>query len=353
MTLDASRPVRQGEELDLARLSAWMKANGLPADDLAQEQFPRGHSNLTYLVRAGGRELVLRRPPVGSKVKTAHDMGREARILLRLHPVFPLAPRVVAVCDDLSVLGAPFYLMERIRGVILRGPEPRGVSVSKDDARGLGRSFARTMAALHAVDFRAAGLEGKPEGYVRRQVEGWTKRWQDARTEDVPDVEEIARWLAARVPAESAAAFIHNDFKYDNLVLDPADLTRVVGVLDWEMSTVGDPLMDLGTALGYWVEESDPEALKAFAFGPTFVPGSLTRAQVVEEYAAAAGRAVPEMLFYYCFALFKTAVVAQQIYKRYVEGLTRDERFGAFGLGVRLLAQAAVTAASHGRLNTG
>jgi len=348
VSVDAPRTVRPGEELDLGRLATWMRAQGLPTDGLSQEQFPRGHSNLTYLVRAGGREMVLRRPPFGSKVRSAHDMGREARILLKLQPVFPLAPRVVAVCDDVSVLGAPFYLMERLRGVILRGPEPRGVNLAPLQAREIGISFARTLAALHAVDFRAAGLEGKPQGYVRRQVEGWTKRWQDARTADVPEVEQIARWLDERIPAESGAAFIHNDFKYDNLVLDPADLTRVVGVLDWEMSTVGDPLMDLGTALGYWVEEGDPEPLKALAFGPTLLPGSLTRAQVAEEYARAAGRDLPPMLFYSCFALFKTAVVLQQIYKRYVEGLTRDERFGGLGIAVTLLARTAVEAAARG-----
>ena len=348
MSVDAPRTVRPGEELDLGRLATWMRAQGLPTDGLSQEQFPRGHSNLTYLVRAGGREMVLRRPPFGSKVRSAHDMGREARILLKLQPVFPLAPRVVAVCDDVSVLGAPFYLMERLRGVILRGLEPRGVDLTPLQAREIGVSFARTLAALHAVDFRAAGLEGKPQGYVRRQVEGWTKRWQDARTADVPEVEQIARWLDERIPAESGAAFIHNDFKYDNLVLDPADLTRVVGVLDWEMSTVGDPLMDLGTALGYWVEEGDPEPLKALAFGPTLLPGSLTRAQVAEEYARAAGRDLPPMLFYSCFALFKTAVVLQQIYKRYVEGLTRDERFGGLGIAVTLLARTAVEAAARG-----
>jgi aminoglycoside phosphotransferase (APT) family kinase protein len=349
VTVDAPRAVRQGEELDLARLLDWMRAQGLPAGELSQEQFPKGHSNLTYLVRAGSHEYVLRRPPAGSKVKSAHDMGREARILEKLQAVFPLAPRVVAVCDDASVLGVPFYLMERLRGIILRGPDPR-VPVSVEQARGLGVSFARTLAALHAVDFRAAGLAGKPEGYVRRQVEGWTRRWQDARTDDVQDVEQMASWLAERMPREAGAAFVHNDFKYDNLVLDPADLTRVVGVLDWEMSTVGDPLMDLGTALGYWVEEGDAEPVRAFAFGPTFLPGSLTRAQVVEEYARAARREVPDMLFYYCFALFKTAVVAQQIYKRYVQGLTRDERFASFGLGVQILARAAAEAATRGRV---
>jgi aminoglycoside phosphotransferase (APT) family kinase protein len=348
---DAAKEVRAGEELDVARIAEWMERQGsglqAPGSRLAVQQFPKGHSNLTYLITAGEREWVLRRPPVGSKVATAHDMGREARILMKLHPVFPLAPKVVAVCDDSSVLGAPFYLMERVRGAILRGPAPK-VDLSSSQVRALGLAFVQTLVALHAVDYESAGLSGKPQGYVRRQVEGWTRRWQDARTEEVPDVDQIARWLAERIPPERSAAFIHNDYKYDNLVLDPDDPARVVGVLDWEMSTVGDPLMDLGTALGYWVEAGDAEPLKAFAFGPTFLPGSLTRAEIVAEYGRLSGRDVSGMLFYACFALFKTAVVAQQIYKRYLEGLTHDERFAGFGIGVQILARAAVEAAERG-----
>jgi aminoglycoside phosphotransferase (APT) family kinase protein len=242
------------------------------------------------------------------------------------------------------VLGAPFYLMERIRGAILRGPAPREAPA---DASQLCGAFVQTLASLHAVDWRAAGLEGKPEGFVRRQVEGWTRRWHDAKTEEVADADSTAAWLAERIPAERGAAFIHNDFKYDNIVLTE-DFSRVVGVLDWELSAVGDPLMDLGTSLGYWVEEGDPEPLKAFAFGPTFLPGSYSRARVVEEYARVSGRDVSGMLFYYVFALFKIAVIAQQIYKRYVQGLTKDERFAALGIGVQLLSRAAVEAVARG-----
>jgi len=345
MTLDGPRTVRAGEELDLARLGEWLRSQQLPWQELSQQQFPRGHSNLTYLLNAGGRQFVLRRPPAGSKVRTAHDMAREARILLKLHPVFPLAPKVVALCDDPAVLGAPFYLMERIQGSILRGPSPREAPADASDLCG---AFVRTLASLHAVDFRAAGLEGKPEGFVRRQVPGWIKRWHDAATSEGQEVDAIARWLAERLPPERGAAFIHNDFKYDNVVLTE-DFSRVVGVLDWEMSTVGDPLMDLGTSLGYWVEEGDSEPMKMFAFGPTFLPGSFSRARLVEEYGRLTGREVSSMLFYYCFALFKLAVIAQQIYKRYVEGLTKDERFAALGLGVQMLARAAVEAADRGK----
>jgi aminoglycoside phosphotransferase (APT) family kinase protein len=344
---DAPREVREGEELDLAALANWLRSQNLPWQSLSQQQFPRGHSNLTYLVRVGDRELVLRRPPFGSKVKSAHDMGREGKILQKLHPVFPLAPKVVALCEDPSVLGAPFYLMEPIRGSILRGPAPKE-RPTPEETRALCGALVRTLASLHAVDWRAADLPGKPDGFVQRQVEGWTKRWHDAKTEEVPDADAVACWLAEHIPAGSGAAFIHNDYKHDNLVLSAQDATRIVGVLDWEMATAGDPLMDLGTTVGYWVEETDPEPLKAFAFGPTFIPGSYTRAEVIEEYARATGRDVSKMLFYSVFALFKIAVIGQQIYKRFVEGKTHDERFAALGMGVALLSRAATEAIARG-----
>ena len=347
MQTDAPREVRHGEELDLVKLGEWLKSQNLPWQPLSQQQFPRGHSNLTYLVRVGDRELVLRRPPFGSKVKHAHDMGREGKILQKMHPVFPLAPKVVALCEDPEVLGSPFYLMEPIHGSILRGPNPKE-RPTPEQTRALSKALVHTLASLHAVDWRAAGLEGKPEGFVRRQVEGWTKRWHDAKTEEVPVADEVAKWLNERIPPESGHAFIHNDFKHDNLVLSSEDSTRVIGVLDWEMATAGDPLMDLGTTLGYWVEETDPEPLKAFAFGPTFIPGSYTRAEVIDEYAKASGRDVSGMLFYSVFALFKIAVIGQQIYKRFVEGKTTDERFARLGMGVWLLCNAATEAIARG-----
>jgi aminoglycoside phosphotransferase (APT) family kinase protein len=280
-------------------------------------------------------------------VKTAHDMGREAQILEKLHPVFPLAPRIVARCDDPAVLGAPFYLMERIHGVILR--RASAPDFTPEQMSALCASFVRTLAALHGTDWRAAGLEGKPEGFARRQVEGWTKRWQDAKTEEIPDLDAVARWLGERIPTSGGAAFIHNDYKFDNLVLSPDEPSRIIGVLDWEMATAGDPLMDLGTALGYWVEETDAEPLKAFSFGPTFAPGTYTRARLVDEYARLTGRDVSGILFYSVFALFKIAVILQQIYKRFLEGKTHDERFAALGMGVQLLTVAATDAIARGR----
>ncbi|HVR72238.1 MAG TPA: phosphotransferase [Vicinamibacteria bacterium] len=350
--IDGPQAVRPGEELDLARLAPYLREIlGRPGARVEVEQFRGGHSNLTYLVRVDGREAVLRRPPFGSTVKSAHDMGREFRILSRLAPAYARAPKVIAFCEDESILGAPFYLMERVRGVILRRQPAPGLVLDERAARRLSEAAIDGLADLHAVDPRAVGLGdlGKPEGYCQRQVSGWTRRYRDAQTDDIPDMEAVAAWLAANLPPDGPGCLIHNDYKYDNLVLDPADLTRIVGVLDWEMSTLGDPLMDLGTTLCYWVEAADPEPLRATAFGPTAAPGSLTRAELVERYADRTGRSVSDITFYYGFGLFKTAVVAQQIYSRYRQGLTRDERFARLIESVRLLAGQAQRQSSTAR----
>src|ERR1044071_2045810 len=252
--LDNPRSVRDGEQLDAAKLLAYLRSK-LPGLDGAVEvkQFPAGFSNLTYLWRVGEQEFVLRRPPFGAKIKTAHDMNREFLILSRLYPVFPKVPRPVLYCEDETILGAPFYLMERVRGVILRAQPPEGLELSPQTMRRLSESFVRNFVEIHAVDYAAAGLGelGRPEGYVARQIEGWTKRFFDARTDEAAEVEALAGWLAANAPRDSGAALIHNDYKYDNVVFAPDRLDSIVAVLDWEMATVGDPLMDLGTALGY------------------------------------------------------------------------------------------------------
>lgn len=309
---------------------------------LAVSQFPSGHSNLTYLVRLGNREMVLRRPPFGSQVKTAHDMGREYRVLVKLHAAYPEAPRVLLFCDDVSIVGSPFYLMERIQGIILRKDPPEIRSFTPDIARRLSESFLDNLARLHDLDYQAIGLGdlGKPQGYLQRQVRGWIERYHASRTHDLPEVPRISDWLNQRIPAATQAALIHNDYKYDNLVLDPADLTRVVGVLDWEMSTIGDPLSDLGTALAYWVDANDPEELQSIRTSPSNYPGSLTRAEFAERYARITGRDVSSMAFYLAFARFKVAVIYQQIYYRYQQGLTRDPRFAALPEKVNTLMRA-------------
>jgi len=357
---DRTKAIRAGEELDTTKLEAHLTRElaGKLEPPFVVEQFPSGHSNLTYLVRARSpdgqeRELVLRRPPFGNRVKSAHDMGREHRVLSALHPVFPKAPRPVLFVEDEAVIGAPFYLMERIPGIILRRKLQAGFSLEPVMHSALVDAFVDTLVELHELPYEKIGLEafGKPSGYVERQVSGWTKRYADAKTDDVPDVEKVAAWLAEHLPVSPRPSLIHNDFKYDNLVLDPADKARIVGVLDWEMATVGDPLMDLGTALSYWVEATDPAPIQSYTFGPTNLPGSPTRRDVLACYAARRPGIVPDdMRFYYVFALFKNAVVAQQIYARFKRGATKDERFAALIFGVRILAANAAESIETGTI---
>jgi len=351
--LDGVAPVRPGEELDHDRLGAYLRQH-LPefAGELTVKQFPHGHSNLTYLLRAGPRELVLRRPPFGNQVQTAHDMGREFRVLSKLSAVFPLAPQPYLFCEVPGVLGAPFYVMERRQGLILRKSLPEGLALPPPKMRELSTALVETLARLHAIDYQAAGLGdlGKPAGYVARQVAGWTKRYENALTGEVAAMGSVSRWLAERQPPESGVAVIHNDFKFDNLALDPADPAKIVAVLDWEMATLGDPLMDLGTTLGYWVEAGDPAPLLRAAVGPTMLPGSLSRRELVERYEQATGRAVADPLFYYCFGLFKIAVILQQIYARFVRGATHDLRFAQLGDVVAVMSQQAERAIESGRV---
>jgi aminoglycoside phosphotransferase (APT) family kinase protein len=350
--LDPTTQVRAGEELAPA-LEGYLREHVEGASGpFVVEQFAHGHSNLTYLLRLGDAEWVLRRPPFGNQVKTAHDMGREYRVLSKLWKVYPPAPRPVIYCEDTAVLGAPFYIMERRRGVVLRRQLPPAVAIDPPAARRLSIALIDNLALLHVLDYQAAGLGdlGKPEGYVARQVTGWTERYARARTGDVPAIERVASWLAGRIPPESGAGLVHNDYKYDNLVLDPGDLTRIVAVLDWEMATVGDPLMDLGTTLGYWVEAEDPAELRQAAFGPTALPGSLTRQELTARYGERTGCDLSNVLYYYAFGLFKIAVIIQQIYARYVRGHTRDPRFARLDELVAVLAEQADRAIARGQI---
>jgi len=352
--LDQPQPTRPGEELDAARLGAFLKTRfpdvGGP---LTVEQFPQGYSNLTYLIRVGDREMVLRRPPFGAKIKTAHDMGREFRILSHIERVYRKVPRPLAFCDDEAVLGAPFYLMERVEGVILRAQPPAGLALSPPLMRQLSMNFIENLVAIHDIDFVAAGLGdlGKPEGYVTRQVEGWTKRYQNARTDDLAEMERLAEWLNDHQPPESGAALIHNDYKYDNLVLDPRNWSQIKACLDWEMATIGDPLMDLGSTLGYWVDSDDPDDWQNQSFGLTTLPGNLNREELVEHYVKHSGHEVDHLIFYYSYALFKIAVIVQQIYSRYQQGLTKDQRFAHLIDLVRAASKTACLAIDKRRIS--
>ena len=353
--LDEPAEVREEERIDPARIEPFLRRT-LPeaTGPVSVLQFPKGHSNLTYLLRVGERELVLRRPPFGVKVKSAHDMKREYDILSALKGVYGRAPKPIAFCDDESLIGAKFYLMERVRGVILRAEKPPdGIAFTPELLRKASTALVDNLADLHAVDVTRPPLStiGRPQGYVARQVKGWTERYSNARTDEIRGVETAAAWLGRNMPAESGTAVIHNDYKYDNVILDPNDLTRIVAVLDWEMATVGDPLMDLGTFIGYWGDPDDPPELRTRSYGPTYLPGSLSRLQIVERYAERSGRAVGSILFYYVFALFKIAVIVQQIYKRYVDGHTRDPRFASLIDWVRVMAHQAERALEKGRID--
>ena len=351
--LDQPTTVRPGEELDTARLEAFLRRHFAgQSGTLEVRQYPSGHSNLTYALRLGGRELVLRRPPFGSTVKSAHDMGREVRVLSKLHAVYSPAPEVLLYCDDNSVLGAPFYVMEPIHGIILRSHLPAGLELSRETARQLSESLIDNLATLHHVDYTTAGLAdlGKPQGYLERQVRGWIERYYGSKTHDYAEVDKLSAWMHQHLPSTSAVSLIHNDYKYDNVILDADQITRIIGVLDWEMCTIGDSLADLGTTLAYWVDATDPEELQQKTWGPTAIPGSFRRSEVVECYARKTGSDVSQVSYYLTFARFKLAVIVQQIYFRYHQGITKDERFAAMPGTVHALLKSAWDCAQTGRL---
>lgn len=343
---DKPSEIREGEELNLQAIEQFLKSN-IPnlKGDLVVKQFPSGYSNLTYFIKIGEKELVLRRPPFGTKAKTAHDMKREYTILNALHPVYHYCPKPLVYTQDLSILGCPFYIMERIKGIILRRDLPDGLVFTPDDARKLCENMLDVHFELHSIDYKKIGLEdfGKPEGYVVRQVQGWTDRYRNARTDDAPDFEDVIKWLNDNIPKRSnKPCIIHNDYKFDNIVLSSVDPLKIIGVLDWEMATIGDPLMDLGNSLAYWIQADDPPEFQAIRMMPTNIPGAMTREELVNRYAQKSGIQIDNFDFYYCFGLFRLAGIAQQIYYRYYHKQTKDERFALLIFAVKALEQAAL-----------
>lgn len=341
--IDQPKDIRRGEELDTEKIVSFLNAKLGENHPLQAKQFPSGFSNLTYFLQWGNREFVLRRPPFGANIKSGHDMEREYKVLSLLKPVYDKVPLPIAYSDDLEIIGAPFYIMERVKGVILRSVPPKDVTLAPETMQQLSEMLIDNLVEIHAIDVDKAGLSqmGRPEGYVQRQVDGWIQRYQKSQTDEIPEMDAAAQWLVANRPPERYVSFIHNDYKYDNLVFNE-NLSQITAVLDWEMATVGDPLMDLGTSLGYWVEANDPAPLKMF--GLTFLPGNLTRRQLVERYAEKSGRAVEDVVFYYVFGLFKIGVIVQQIYYRYRKGFTQDERFANLIHVIRACAQQAARA---------
>lgn len=337
-------PTRDEDAFDVAAVHAWMRvhvpslANSGPP---SVRQFPGGASNLTYLLTYGdsSARYVLRRPPRGHRAASAHDMGREVRVQQLLRPHYGLVPEIIGHCTDPSVIGSEFYVMERLNGTILRRDLPSDVALSSDDARRLAHTVIDAQADLHAIDPAGTGLDslGRGPGYIERQVAGWSRRYRDAWTDDVPSGEEVMRWLDTHQPADVAERLIHGDWRFDNLVLDLAEPPRIVGVLDWEMATIGDPLMDLGASMAYWVTADDDPGFQALRRQPSHLPGMPTREEYVERYLSRTGLPVDDWTFYEVYGLFRLAVIVQQIWFRYRRGETTNPAFAAFGVGTQVL----------------
>jgi aminoglycoside phosphotransferase (APT) family kinase protein len=321
-------PVREEDRFDVGRMHQWL-APFINVDAVPEVlQFRSGASNLTYLLQYPDRELVLRKPPVGTKAASAHDMKREFLIQSRLQPVYPLVPSMVALCDDQSVMGSDFYVMERVVGDIFRRDVPEGVKPS--DVSVMADSLISGLVQLHAVDASILAELNKGPGYVQRQVEGWSKRYRNALTDDVPNGEKVMAWLDANRPTDVASCVIHGDWRIDNVVFD-LEQARIVGVLDWELATVGDPLMDLGSSLAYWVDRDDEPAFAALRRQPSHLPGMPTREEFVQRYLQLSGRSCADFTFYEVFGLFRLAVIIQQIWARYRAGQTTNPAFAGFG----------------------
>ena len=348
-----TKPIRHGEELNAGNLKTFLRENiNAETAEIEISQFPAGSSNLTYCVKIGGAEYVLRRPPFGNTVKSAHDMKREFDVLSKLSTVYKPAPKPLIYCADENVIGSEFYLMERRNGLIIRGKSPEILENSPDLRKKVVESFIENLVDLHKLDYKKIGLEtlGKPEGYAARQVTGWTKRYFNAKTDEHSELEKSIEWLNKNIPNSNGAALIHNDYKFDNVMLNPNDLTEIVAVLDWEMTTIGEPLMDLGSSLAYWMSKESGAELLNMPFNPRVLMENISRAELVEIYEEKSGKKVSDIVFYYVFGTFKLAAIAQQIYFRYKKGFTKDERFATFNHFVNALGKIALDAIERGEI---
>jgi len=327
-------PVREEDSFDIAKVHDWLNQYIKESSKPEVFQFRSGASNLTYLLKYPNRELVLRRPPVGTKAVSAHDMKREFLIQSRLKPVYDLVPKVIALCEDHSILGSDFYVMERVQGEIFRRDVPD--TLSADDISVMANSLVSGLAQLHSVDASVLAELNKGAGYVTRQVEGWSKRYRNALTDDVPDGEDVMNWLEKNKPDDVSSCIIHGDWRIDNMVFDLGQ-KRLVGVLDWELATVGDPLMDLGSALAYWVDKDDEPMFASLRRQPSHLDGMPTRKEFIAKYLELSGRRCDDFTFYEVFGLFRLSVIIQQIWARYKAGQTTNPAFKGFGMGVNIL----------------
>ncbi|MGC1515383.1 MAG: phosphotransferase family protein, partial [Maribacter sp.] len=320
-----------GEELDQQKLKSFLWEHSLIADvnaALEVKQFTNGYSNLTYQLQIENKEYVLRRPPF-SAPKRGHDMGREFKVLHQLNPIYAKSPKVHVFNEDAQLIGAPFYIMDKVEGEILTARSAREKNVSPEEFQTIANTWIDAFVEFHDIDYKAAGLQelGRPEGYVERQVRNWGTQYLAAATDEVPAAEKVMQWMGEHQPKQYDHTLIHNDFKYDNVVFEDDTWTKIAAVLDWEMCTLGDPLMDLGTSLGYWTTASDPEFMKQGLPSPTVMEGNPSRTDIVQQYALKSGRNVDNLTFYFAYGLFKIAVIAQQIYYRYKHGHTNDPKF--------------------------
>lgn len=344
-------PVRLGEELNKAELERFLrkKINDLPQEEFSVQQFGTGHSNLTYALQIGSWEAVLRRPPLGPVAPKAHDMEREYNILSALHPIFKTAPKPLVYSDDASIVGSPFFIMERRHGVVLDSEFPEGIEPTEKLGRKISEKMVDTLVELHSLDYKQTALVdmAKPEGFMQRQVEGWIGRYERAQTDGIEGVEQLTSWIMANIPASQAPAIIHYDFKLNNAMFSE-DFSEITGLFDWEMTTVGDPLADLGAAMSYWIQADDPDLLKkGLGKAPvTVMDGFYSREEFIASYGEKSGRDVSDMNFYLTFAYFKLAVIVQQIYYRYKNGQTQDPRFAHFDQYVKSLMTHALASAS-------
>ena len=340
---DQARAVREEDTFDVARVDAYLRQHiaGLEGEPTLK-QFPGGASNLTYLLTYANRELVLRRPPRGAKVKSAHDMLRESRVMGELKPSYPYVPAILARCDDAGVIGQDFYVMERLNGTILRRDLPAELGLDRDGVHRLCMGFIDRLIELHKVDISQPGLNelGKGDGYIARQVAGWSERWRQAATEGFDPCEDVLAWLDANQPGhDNASCVIHNDYRFDNVVLSADNPLDIIGVLDWEMATIGDPLMDLGGSLAYWVQADDDPVFQSFRRQPTHEAGMLTRREVIAYYGERSGLEVSRFGFYEVFGLFRLMVILQQIYRRFALGQTTNPQFAGFGDAARYMGK--------------
>lgn len=353
MKIDQAKSVREGDELSIDKLNQYLKDQIPGWEDIKEiRQFPGGYSNLTYHLITDQREYVLRKPPRGAKIKSAHDMGREYRVLSLLKPHYKKIPDPIHYCENEDIIGAPFFIMERVKGFIIRSHISKDSGISPEMMHEICRASIENLVKLHSLDIQETGLAdiGKAEGYVERQIEGWVRRYEKAETEKIEDMDILGKWLKENIPHSLSPTLIHNDYKYDNLILDPEQPDNILAVLDWEMATVGDPMMDLATTLAYWAEENDSPVLKGFS--PTSYPGNMNREEVLDYYGRLSGRRTDSFVFYYIYGVYKVAVIAQQIYKRFLAGMSKDQRFAMLIYVTKGMAGNGMKALEQGRIGS-